>query len=137
LAGRSNGVAQLHGEVSRDMFGDLWPDLEPDEAPIGSITNGVHAHTWTSPEIDDVLSRYVLPDWDEARADQWARIAEAPDDELWRAREQARERLVTFVRRRLKEAAAARGLTGSDVAWTDEVLDPRVLTVGFARRFAT
>src|SRR4029453_4987655 len=66
LAGRSNGVAELHGEVSRDMFGDLWPDLEPDETPIGSITNGVHAHTWVSPEIADLLSRYVLPDWDEA-----------------------------------------------------------------------
>ena len=70
-------------------------------------------------------------------APQWARVVETPDDELWRAREQARERMVTFVRRRLKEAAATRGLTGSDVAWTDEVLDPRVLTVGFARRFAT
>jgi starch phosphorylase len=137
LAGRSNGVAELHGEVSRDMFGDLWPDLESDETPIGSITNGVHAHTWVSPEIGDVLARYVLPEWDEAGPEQWARIADAPDDELWRAREQARERLVTFVRRRLKEAAAARGLTGSDVAWTDEVLDPRVLTIGFARRFAT
>jgi starch phosphorylase len=137
LAGRSNGVAELHGEVSRDMFGDLWPDLEPDETPIGSITNGVHAHTWTAPEINDVLSRYVLPEWDEAGRELWARIAEAPDDELWRAREQARERLVTFVRRRLREAAATRGLTGSDVAWTEEVLDPRVLTIGFARRFAT
>jgi starch phosphorylase len=119
------------------MFGDLWPDLEPEETPIGSITNGVHAHTWTSPEITDVLSRYVLPDWDEAGPELWARIGDVPDDELWRAREQARERLVTFVRRRLKQAAAGRGLTGSDVAWTDEVLDPRVLTVGFARRFAT
>jgi starch phosphorylase len=137
LAGRSNGVARLHGEVSRDMFGDLWPDLESEETPIGSITNGVHAHTWASPEITDVLSRYVLPDWDEAGPELWARIADVPDDELWRAREQARERLVTFVRRRLKQAAAGRGLTGSDVAWTEEVLDPRVLTVGFARRFAT
>jgi glycogen phosphorylase len=137
LAGRSNGVAKLHGEVSRDMFGDLWPDLEPDETPIGSITNGVHAPTWVSPEVHDVLSRYVLPDWDEAGPQLWARIADAPDDELWRAREQARERLVTFVRRRLREAAATRGLTGSDVAWTGEVLDPRVLTIGFARRFAT
>ena len=137
LAGRSNGVAQLHGEVSREMFGDLWPDLESDETPIGSITNGVHAHTWVSPEIADVLSRYVLPDWDEADETLWSRIHDAPDDELWRAREQGRERLVTFVRRRLKEAAATRGLTGSDVDWTDEVLDPRVLTIGFARRFAT
>jgi starch phosphorylase len=137
LAGRSNGVAQLHGEVSRGMFGDLWPDLESDETPIGSITNGVHAHTWTSPEMTDVLSRHVRPDWHEADPEVWERIAEAPDDELWRAREQARERMVTFVRRRLKEAATTRGLTGSDVAWTDQVLDPRVLTIGFARRFAT
>ena len=90
LAGRSNGVAKLHGAVSRDMFGDLWPDLGPDEAPIGSVTNGVHAHTWTSPEISDVLSRHVLPNWVEADDDQWDRVAEIPDDELWRAREQAR-----------------------------------------------
>jgi starch phosphorylase len=137
LAGRSNGVAELHGEVSRDMFRDLWPDLPADEVPITSITNGVHAHTWTSPEISDVLTRYVLPEWDEAGTDRWARVAEAPDDELWRAREQGRERLVVFVRRRLREGAQARGFSGSDVAWSDGVLDPRVLTVGFARRFAT
>ncbi|HEX8803200.1 MAG TPA: alpha-glucan family phosphorylase, partial [Acidimicrobiales bacterium] len=137
LAGRSNGVAQLHGEVSRDMFGDLWPGLPADETPIGSVTNGVHAHTWTSPEISDVLTRYVLPEWHEAGADRWSRIVDAPDDELWRAREQGRERLVVFVRRRLREGARARGFSGSDVAWSDAVLDPRVLTIGFARRFAT
>ena len=94
------------------MFGDLWPDLESDEAPIGSITNGVHAHTWVSPEIADVLSRYVLPEWDEAGPDLWARIAEAPDDELWRAREQGRERLVTFVRRRLPQGASRAAADG-------------------------
>jgi glycogen phosphorylase len=137
LAGRSNGVAALHGEVSRDMFCDLWPDFPADEAPIGSITNGVHAHTWTSPEVADLLTRYVLPEWHEADASRWARVAEAPDDELWRAREQGRERLVMFVRRRLREGAQARGFSGSDVAWSDQVLDPRALTVGFARRFAT
>jgi glycogen phosphorylase len=137
LAGRSNGVAQLHGEVSRKMFGDLWPDIPPEEAPIISITNGVHAHTWVSPEMADVFTRHVLPDWDEAGPAAWDQIFEMPDDELWRAREQGRERLVAFVRRRLREGARARGLAGSDVAWADEVLDPRVLTVGFARRFAT
>ena len=137
LAGRSNGVAELHGEVSRKMFGDLWPDIPPEEAPIISITNGVHAHTWVSPEMADVFTRHVLPDWDEAGPAAWDQIFEMPDDELWRAREQGRERLVAFVRRRLREGARARGLAGSDVAWADEVLDPRVLTVGFARRFAT
>jgi len=137
LAGRSNGVAQLHGEVSRKMFADLWPDIPPEEAPIISITNGVHAHTWVSPEMADVFTRHVLPDWDEAGPAAWDQIFEMPDDELWRAREQGRERLVAFVRRRLREGARARGLAGSDVAWADEVLDPRVLTIGFARRFAT
>jgi starch phosphorylase len=137
LAGQSNAVAELHGEVSRTMFADLWPDFPPEDAPIRSITNGVHAHTWTSPEIDDLLTRYVLPEWHEAGDDRWARIADAPDDELWRAREQGRERLVTFVRRRLREGARERGFSGSDPAWSDDVLDPGILTIGFARRFAT
>jgi glycogen phosphorylase len=136
LAGRSNAVSELHGEVSRNMFGDLWPDLPTYEAPIGSITNGVHAHTWTSPEIDDMLTRYVRPEWYEADASQWSRVHDAPDDELWRAREQARERLVAFVRRRLRSGLSAQG-NSSDGVWADEALDPGVLTVGFARRFAT
>jgi starch phosphorylase len=130
LAARSNGVSQLHGAVSREMFRDLWPDLPPDEVPIGSVTNGVHAHTWTSPEVHDVLTRYVRPEWDEAGPEQWQLLAEAPDDELWRAHELGRERLVTFVRRRLRASEPA-------PPWVDEVLDPRVLTIGFARRFAT
>ena len=66
LAGRSNGVAKLHGEVSREMFGDLWPDVPTDEVPITSITNGVHAHTWVAPEMADLLTRHVLPEWHEA-----------------------------------------------------------------------
>jgi starch phosphorylase len=137
LAGRSNAVAALHGEVSREMFHDLWPDLPDDEVPITSVTNGVHAHTWTSPEIGDVLTRYVRPEWHEADAEAWARIAEAPDDELWRAREQGRERLITFIRRRLRESGLARGASSSGLAWADDALDPRILTIGFARRFAT
>ena len=137
LAGRSNAVAELHGEVSREMFGDLWPDFPHEEVPITSVTNGVHADTWTSPEIADCLRRYVRPEWSEADADAWARIVEAPDDELWRAREQGREHLVMFVRRRLRESALARGASVSSVSWVDDALDPRILTIGFARRFAT
>jgi starch phosphorylase len=137
LAGRSNAVSKLHGKVSREMFADLWQDVPAAEAPIGSITNGVHANTWVAPEISDLLSRYVLPDWDEAAADRWVRIDDAGDDEIWRAREQGRERLVAFVRRRLKESAMARGLSSSDVMWCDEVLDAKTLTICFARRFAT
>jgi starch phosphorylase len=137
LAGRSNAVAKLHGEVSREMFSDLWPDVPVEETPITSVTNGVHAHTWTAPEMSDLFTRYVLPEWHEAKSDRWERLADARDDELWRAREQGREGMVAFVRQRLRNQLMARGLSSSDVEWTDSVLDPKALTIGFARRFAT
>jgi starch phosphorylase len=137
LAGISNGVSKLHGHVSRAMFQGLWPDVAVDEIPIGSITNGVHAPTWVSPEMSDLFTHYVLPGWNEAEPEAWARLDAVRDDELWRAREQGRERLVAFVRARVKRAALARGLSESDAAWCDELLDPHVLTVGFARRFAS
>jgi glycogen phosphorylase len=137
LAGRSNAVARLHGEVSRDMFADLWPDVPVEETPIGSVTNGVHAHTWTSPEMVDLFTRYVLPQWQEAGPERWERLADASDDEVWRAREQGREQLVAFVRQRMRHQLMSRGLSASDVEWTDSLLDPKALTIGFARRFAT
>ncbi|MEO6121770.1 MAG: alpha-glucan family phosphorylase [Acidimicrobiales bacterium] len=136
LSGMANGVSRLHGAVSRSMFNDLWPNVPADDWPISSVTNGVHALTWVSPEIDDLLARYVTPAWNEADAQAWEGLKAAGDDELWRAREQARERLVSFVRSRLKAAAMGRGTSASDAAWCDEVLDPRILTIGFARRFA-
>ena len=136
LAGMSNGVSRLHGAVSRAMFSALWPDVPPEEAPIGSVTNGVHARTWVSDDMDDLLSRHMVPAWEEADAPMWGRLDAARDDELWRVREQNRERLVGFVRQRLRDAALARGVSESDVAWCDEVFDPRILTLGFARRFA-
>jgi starch phosphorylase len=137
LAGRSNAVSKLHGSVSREMFSDLWPDLPHHEVPITSVTNGVHAGTWVSADMDDLLSRHVLPDWDEAGAPSWARIWEVPDDELWRVKDQARARLVTFVRRRMRRRAVESGVTSSEAAWADDLLDPDALTIGFARRFAT
>jgi starch phosphorylase len=136
LAGMSNGVSKLHGAVSRHMFSGLWPDLPADEAPIRSVTNGVHAYTWVTDEMDDLLSRYVVPDWSQAEASDWARLEHARDDEVWRVREQSRERLVAFVRDRMKRSALSHGVSESDAAWCDEVLDPRILTIGFARRFA-
>jgi len=137
LAGMANGVSRLHGRVSRSMFQPLWPGVPAEEAPITSVTNGVHAKTWVSSEMDDLLTRHVLPSWDEADADAWARVGSARDDELWRVREQCRERLVAFVRQRLRTSLVDKGMTEAETGWTDEVLDPRILTIGFARRFAT
>jgi glycogen phosphorylase len=136
LAARRNAVAKLHGAVSRKMFSELWPDVPADEVPIGSITNGVHATTWVTPEMDDLLVRHALPEWQEAGADRWARVDEAGDDELWQVLRRGRERLVGIVRARMCDAAVARGAMG-DLDWCERVLDSDVLTVGFARRFAT
>jgi glycogen phosphorylase len=136
LAGRSNGVSKLHGEVARAMFSELWPDVPSDEVPITSITNGVHAATWVGPEMVEVLDRHLAPGWAEGASGRWDRLVDAPDAELWRARERARERFVYFVRERLHEQLLTRGVSESEAAWTEEVFDPGILTIGFARRFA-
>ncbi len=121
LAARSNGVARLHGAVSRRMFQGLWPGLSVDEVPIGSITNGVHGRTWVSPRVDALLTRVVGEEWPGADAERWARVREVDPLEAWATLNDGRDELVRLARQRL----------GSDV------LNPRRLTIGFARRFAT
>jgi starch phosphorylase len=137
LAGASNGVSLLHGGVSRRLFGGLWPDLPDDDVPIGSVTNGVHARTWTSRAMTDLLDREIGSDWPEADESRWRVFEEVPDRDVWSVRTANREHLVGFVRRRLRRSLLSRGHTASEVAWTDAALDPTVLTIGFARRFAS
>jgi starch phosphorylase len=136
LAGGANGVSKLHGAVSREMFAGLWPGLPLDQIPIGSVTNGVHAPSWVSREIGDMLERTVGADWPEAPADRWTSIRDVADEELWAIRRTQRDRLVAFARRRVRAGLMARGLSEQETAWCEEVLDPNVLTIGFARRFA-
>jgi starch phosphorylase len=136
LAARSNGVSQLHGGVSRLMFAPLWPGVAYEEVPIAAVTNGVHASTWVSSGMTDLLDRYVLPEWHEADEARWARFEDAREEELWRVLSENRQSLVTYVRRRVKAQELHRGASGADTSWVDDVLDPRVLTIGFARRFA-
>jgi glycogen phosphorylase len=137
LAARRNGVAKLHGAVSRAMFAGLWPDTAVDDVPIGAVTNGVHAPTWVSPEVHLLLDRELGPAWDGGSAEQWQRVLAISDDELWRARQQGRDRLVRFVRQQLRAARLALGRSPSELSWCDNVLDPGGLIIGFARRFAT
>ncbi len=137
LAGRANGVAQLHGVVSREMFNGLWPDVPPEEVPITSVTNGVHAHTWTSREMAGLYTKLLGHDWPEAPPEAWREIETVSDKELARVRRVGKERLVAYARHKVRQAQLARGKTTSQVSWADEVLDPDILTIGFARRFAT
>ncbi|RKN09313.1 alpha-glucan family phosphorylase [Streptomyces radicis] len=115
-AQRANGVSVLHGQVSRGMFAWLWPGFDAEEAPIGAVTNGVHAPTWTA----DAMLR--------------ARAATLTDAELWDLRRTLREQLVHEVRARLRAAWRQRGAGQAELGWVDDVLDPDVLTIGFARR---
>jgi starch phosphorylase len=136
LAGGANGVSRLHGDVSRRMFAGLWPTTSVDEVPIGSVTNGVHALSWVSREMGDVLERTVGPDWPEAPPERWAPVEHLNDAELWAIRRTQRERLVTFARRRVRRGLIARGMSEQETEWVEEILDPGILTIGFARRFA-
>ncbi len=139
LAGMSNGVAQLHGRVSREMWQWNFPDVPADEIPIGAVTNGVHLKTWISRELAGLFDRYLNPDWrnDVSNKQVWKGIYDIPDAELWRTHERRRERLVAFVRRRLREQLENRGAPQSEIQAAEEVLSPDALTIGFARRFAT
>ena len=139
LAGNANGVSQLHGEVSRKMWKNLWPELPEEQLPLGSITNGVHTRTWMSNHMASLLVRYLGTRWldDPTDHNAWRRIAKIPDAELWRTQQSGRERLVDFARRRLMLQLRQVGATTKEIAIAQEVLDPEVLTIGFARRFAT
>lgn len=103
LAGHSNGVSQLHGEVSRKMWKGLWPELPEEHLPLTSITNGVHTKTWMSQEMAGLLVRYLGPRWLDDTTDRnlWRRVLRIPDSEIWRTHERCRERLVEFARKRL------------------------------------
>ncbi|MDY0004472.1 MAG: alpha-glucan family phosphorylase, partial [Polyangia bacterium] len=143
LAGRNanyiNGVSKLHGAVTRAMYHRIMPEIPIHEIPSGSITNGVHAPTWTSSEMASLFDRYLGRGWleDASNPNVWAKILQVPDNELWRSHERRRARLVTFARDRLHRQLASWGLSASDLTVANEVLDPEVLTLGFARRFAT
>jgi starch phosphorylase len=135
----SNGVAQLHGEVSREMWKTLWPGLPVSEVPIGAITNGVHPRTWISNNMLELLDRYFGPRFYDEPAELgiWDRMDRISDEELWRTHERRRERLVVFSRDRIKKAAKRAGAGEGAMIRAEDALSPYALTLSFARRFAT
>ncbi len=133
LAQRANGVSLLHGQVSRGMFAGLWQGFDAAEVPITSITNGVHAPTWVAPEVWSLASRAGDARLTE-EAQGWESIADIPSQDIWSVKRTLRERLVFDARRRLRESWAQRGASPAELGWIDEVLDPDILTIGFARR---
>ena len=135
----TNGVSRKHGEVSRALWQKLWPERKLDEIPISYITNGVHAPTWVSPLLRYLLENYVGQDWDTKIRNPaaWAEaIARIPDEELWQAHAQLKERLVAFIRYRSSQSRIAAGERADYIEAANTMFDPSALTIGFARRVA-
>lgn len=134
----ANGVSALHGEVSRKMWHILYPQVAVDQVPIGHITNGVHARTWTAPLLDDLYTEYLGKDWSSRITDpkMWANVDQIPDQELWWRHLMLKQHLIVYTRSKLKQARQERGEEQFWVEAVDRMLDPNVLTIGFARRFS-
>jgi glycogen phosphorylase len=135
----ANGVSRRHGEVAREMWQSLWPELPIDEVPIGYVTNGVHVPTWIGAPIRELLDRHLGEGWmtRTAEPDTWAAVDQISDEDLWAARERQRTDLVERVRARSATERLLRGDARDYVDAAAAAFDPRTLTIGFARRVAT
>src|SRR5437588_226929 len=139
LTVQHNGVSKLHGAVSRKMWQFLWPGIDVEEVPIDAITNGIHIPSWVAPEMNGLFKRYLGEDW-EKHADEpdlWKRVADIPDEELWRAHLQRKEALIDYTRRRLKQQHLRLGEGSVQMSDFESMLNADALIIGFARRFAT
>ena len=139
MSGRKNGVSALHGAVSRNIFNSIWPGIHEDEVPITHITNGIHTMTWLAPGFRHLFDKYFPSDWKYRLDDEsvWESVDNIPDDELWKTHKALKTQMIRFIRERLKKQYIANGVSLNEVNDLDNQLDTDVLTIGFARRFAT
>ncbi len=136
---RINGVSELHGQVSRQMFAPLWPDRPVDQVPITNVTNGVHTGTWLARRLSLLFDNYLDPDWRERIDDRtvWDRVLDIPDAELLEVRRHLKRQLVGFARERARLMWNSGNARAVQIVAGGVLLDPYALTIGFARRFAT
>jgi len=139
LTGHHNGVSQLHGRVSRQMWHSLWPDREEDDVPITHVTNGVHTPTWVAPELYRLFAKYLGHDWLDHHDDPtlWERIYDIPDKELWEAHVHLKHGMLNFMRERVRQEWMRETAGPIRVLTSGTLFSPGALTIGFARRFAT
>ncbi len=138
MSRHANGVSKLHGEVSRGLWKDVWMGVPSHEVPITSVTNGIHTKTWLAPEFSALYDKY-LGDWEEnlTNEDFWRRVVDIPDAVLWDTHQKLKLRLVQFVRERARQRRERVGESPEMIRAANRILDPEILTIGFARRFAT
>jgi len=139
MSGHRNAVSRKHGEVACRMWHSLWPNLAEDEVPIDYVTNGIHMPTWIEPKMELLFNKYLGPNWLENHDDPviWELIDEIPDEELWKTHYWLKMKLIDAIRERSRQLWAENHVSPSIVLAGGTLLDPSVLTLGFARRFAT
>jgi starch phosphorylase len=139
MAQHCNGVSELHGSIARRMWSKVWPGRPEDEVPITHITNGIHIPSWISTENSLLFERHLGPDWylSTGNEESSQRIDEIYDEELWRAHEMSRSRLVRICRKLMVTQYKRQNASKSMMEQAETALDPKILTIGFARRFAT
>ncbi len=136
-AGAVNGVSQLHGQVTREMWAPIWRGTPDDRRPVRAITNGIHVPTWLSAEMTQLFDERLDPEWREWCDDPqfWTRLNDIPDETLWAARNALRNYLFAFIRERARLRWKEEHVSAARVVAAGTLLDPSALTIGFARRF--
>ncbi len=139
LSKHVNGVARRHGEVSRQIWAPLWPDREVTQVPIGHVTNGVHKATWMSRDMMELFDHHFGHDWGNRVEDPalWEEVLEIDDARLWSTHLALKGELMNFVREQARRRWARHWKEAAHVVGAGTLLNPNVLTIGFARRFAT
>ncbi len=139
VAGKKNGVSKLHGAVSRELFGEIWPEIAANESPIGHVTNGIHTCSWLAPNLKQLYNKYLIPYWqDKIQYNYvWEKIRNIPDEKLWEAHQNRKEKLIKLVKDSTTERLRRSGYSYEEIHSIISKLDANVLTIGFARRFAT
>jgi len=139
LSGKKNGVSKLHGEVSRELFSDVWPNIAQDESPIDYVTNGVHTCSWLAPRIKELYNDYLPPYWQDKIHLQttWDKVDDIPDERLWEAHVARKQRLIKLIKENVTNRFLNNGVGYDQISEIVNKLNPKALTIGFARRFAT
>ena len=139
IAGKKNGVSKLHGEVSRDLFSEVWPEIAPQESPITHVTNGIHTCSWLAPNLKELYNQYLEPYWQDKihLNETWKRIDKIPDEELWREHQARKVKLLKLVKNNVWARLKKNGTHYERIKEVVANLNPEALTIGFARRFAT
>ena len=139
VAGKKNGVSKLHGAVSRELFGDVWPEIAANESPITYVTNGIHTCSWLAPSLKELYNKYLIPYWQDNiyKDEVWENINNIQNQELWGIHQKRKQKLFDIVKENTTNRLRKSGYSYEEINEITSKLNPNALTIGFARRFAT